>query len=54
MISGFFLPNVGGVESHVYMFNANLIGRGRKVSLDEYRVLCKSDEEDSARHRHHP
>ncbi|KAJ6616510.1 glycosyltransferase family 4 protein [Mycena sp. CBHHK59/15] len=31
MITDFFHPAVGGVESHVYMLSANLIRRGHKV-----------------------
>ncbi|KIP03402.1 glycosyltransferase family 4 protein [Phlebiopsis gigantea 11061_1 CR5-6] len=31
MVSDFFLPNVGGVESHISMLAANLIKRGHKV-----------------------
>ncbi|PBK98853.1 UDP-Glycosyltransferase/glycogen phosphorylase [Armillaria gallica] len=31
MITDFFHPNVGGVESHVYMLSANLIKHGHKV-----------------------
>jgi phosphatidylinositol glycan class A protein len=32
MITDFFHPAVGGVESHVYMLSANLIRRGHKVA----------------------
>jgi phosphatidylinositol glycan class A protein len=31
MISDFFLPNVSGVESHIYMLRIDLIRRGHKV-----------------------
>ncbi|GJE86608.1 glycosyltransferase family 4 protein [Phanerochaete sordida] len=31
MVCDFFLPNVGGVENHIYMLSANLIQRGHKV-----------------------
>ncbi|EIW74367.1 glycosyltransferase family 4 protein [Coniophora puteana RWD-64-598 SS2] len=31
MVSDFFLPDVGGVENHIYMLSANLIRRGHKV-----------------------
>ncbi|TFK70802.1 transferase, partial [Pluteus cervinus] len=31
MVSDFFYPNVGGVESHIYMLSANMKRRGHKV-----------------------
>ncbi|KAA1465916.1 transferase [Dentipellis sp. KUC8613] len=31
MVSDFFHPSVGGVETHIYMLSANLIKRGHKV-----------------------
>ncbi|CAL1708571.1 unnamed protein product [Somion occarium] len=31
LVSDFFHPNVGGVESHIYMLGANLIQRGHRV-----------------------
>ena len=31
MISDFFLPNVGGVENHIYMLSVELLKRGHKV-----------------------
>lgn len=32
MISDFFHPNVGGVETNIYMLSANLIRKGHKVT----------------------
>ena len=31
MVSDFFLPNIGGVESHIYHLSQNLIERGHYV-----------------------
>lgn len=33
MISDFFLPNVGGVENHIYMLSVELLKRGHKVII---------------------
>ena len=32
MVSDFFYPNMGGVESHIYQLAQCLIARGHKVS----------------------
>jgi phosphatidylinositol N-acetylglucosaminyltransferase subunit A len=39
MISDFFHPNVGGVESHIYMLSVNLMRRGHKVRVTAVRSL---------------
>src|SRR5215471_3140601 len=33
IISDFFIPDVGGVENHIYILSANLIRRGHNVVL---------------------
>ena len=34
MVSDFFYPNMGGVESHIYQLSQCLIERGHKVNVE--------------------
>lgn len=45
MISDFFYPAVGGVESHIYMLSANLIRRGHKVCCVVRDIVLKLNRE---------
>ena len=38
MISDFFYPNMGGVESHLYHLSQQLIKRGHKVITNS--IIC--------------
>ncbi len=38
MVSDFFYPNTGGVESHIYQLSQCLLARGHKVSA----AACRS------------
>ena len=48
MVSDFFYPNMGGVESHIYQLSQCLIERGHKVNLKYFlfsvRCVRLSDE----------
>ena len=37
MVSDFFYPNPGGVETHIYQLSQCLMARGSKVSKAVYR-----------------
>ena len=41
MVSDFFYPNMGGVESHIYQLSQCLIQRGHKVNVWDY--LCATE-----------
>lgn len=39
MVSDFFYPNIGGVESHIYQLAQCLIARGHKVLFSLYALI---------------
>ena len=39
MVSDFFYPNQGGVESHIYQLSQHLIEKGHKVFFSQFLVL---------------
>ena len=45
MVSDFFYPNPGGVETHIYQLSQCLMARGNKVS----NAACKGAALDAAR-----
>ena len=43
MVSDFFYPNMGGVESHIYQLSQCLIALGHKVSTKLTHILNIKD-----------
>lgn len=42
MVSDFFYPKIGGVESHIYYLSQELLRLGHKVSKDSEGTPCRS------------